>query len=134
MKIAKIFAVLPFAAALAACGSVQPQQVEAEQDLVCENGAQLRVSGTTQGADRVKVTALNVPGNPSAVLQKAPAGQGARFANNAGFFGNATEMTIIDGVTTLSYSQNNNQIQTKCAAVTASNAQAAEASAAETAQ
>lgn len=110
----QVLTVLPLAVVLAACGSVKPQQVEAEQDFVCENGAQIRVSGTTKGADRVKVTVLNVAGNPSAVLQKAPAGQGERFENNAGFFGNPTELRIVDGVTTLSYDDKNNKTQTKC--------------------
>lgn len=114
MKTLNLLAVLPVAAALAACASVKPKHVEAEHDFVCENGVQIRVSGTTQGADRVKVTALNVPGNPSAVLQKAPAGMGERFQNNAGFFGNPTELRIADGVTTLSYDDRNNKTQTKC--------------------
>lgn len=115
MKVAHLLAVLPVAAILAACNSVHPQQVEAEHDFVCDNGAKIRVSGTTKGgADRVKVTALNVAGNPSAVLQKAPAGQGERFQNNAGFFGNATELRIVDGVTTLTYDDKNNKFQTKC--------------------
>ncbi len=107
----KLIALLPLSFALAACGSLKPKDVQAEVDYVCENGVTMRVA---EGNNRVKLTAMNVAGNPSAVLQQAPAGVGLRYANNDGFFGQPTEWRIQDGDTVLTYSNSGQNVQTKC--------------------
>lgn len=107
----KLIALLPLSLALAACGSLKPKDVQTEVDYICENGVTMRVA---VGDNRVKLTALNVSGNPSAVLQQAPAGEGVRYANNDGFFRQPTEWRIRNGETTLAYSNNGESVQTKC--------------------
>lgn len=112
----KLIALLPLVAVLGACSSVKPQEVEAEHDYACENGSIIRVASTTHGADRVKLSAINVAGTPSAVLQRAPSNAtvGDRFENNAGFFGQATEWVVTNDEAVLNYVNNGNKIQTKC--------------------
>ncbi|UOO82866.1 MliC family protein [Uruburuella testudinis] len=107
----KLIALLPLSVALAACGSLKPKDVQAEVDYVCENGVSMRVA---EGNNRIKLTALNVTGNPSTVLQQAPAGEGVRYANNDGFFGQPSEWRVQNGETVLTYSSNGESIQTKC--------------------
>lgn len=97
----KIALLLPLVVSLTACGSLKPKDVQAEVDYACDNNVVMRVA---DGGSKIKLTAVNVAGNPAAVLQKAPTGaEGQRYENKDGFFGLPTEWHMKDNEAALSY-------------------------------